>query len=160
MNKAERVFVPSFQTIRIGIDLLNHIATGGDSHVHSGFGEDRHGRIRLGRARVRKAAALWFVDTHLQCALRARAQLFSDTIAHSAGCGDKLPDDPVSRVDSVEPRLDGTDNVVLRTGGEFLRPRSSCYSVDASGRDLNGVRFPARGGELEPKRLVLMDRHN
>jgi hypothetical protein len=158
MHDTKRLFVPYLQPVRIGINLLGHSAPGADSRFAGAFREHGHGCVRFGRADIREMAGPGIINANLQRARRLPGQLFADRISEPCRRGDELPDCPFSGVDSVEPRLSGTDHVVLRIGRESFPPGSARYGIDASDRDLNRIGFPARGGKLEPERFALVDR--
>jgi hypothetical protein len=107
---------------------------------------------------LRKAARLRLVHAQLDSAeLLPAGQPALDGAAAAERKGDELADEARARVDAVEPRLVGTDEVVLGLCGKALAPGPARDGVHAPGEDLDGVRLPGRPGEREPERFPLVE---
>ncbi len=72
--------------------------------------------------------------------------------------GDELPDEPFADGESIEPRLAGDDDVILRLAVQLRSPRCTGDGVDLSRRDLHRARIPRR--EADPERLALIHGHD
>jgi hypothetical protein len=72
--------------------------------------------------------------------------------------GDELPDEPFAGGESIEPRLAGDNDVILRLAVQLRGPRFTGDGVDLSRRDLHRARIPRR--EADPERFALIRGQN
>jgi hypothetical protein len=84
--------------------------------------------------------------------------LLLDRVTRAERHGDELPDEPFADGESIEPRLAGDDDVILRLAVQLRGPRFPGDGVDLSRCDLHGARIPRR--EADPERLALIHGQN
>ena len=69
--------------------------------------------------------------------IRPPGELLLDRVTRAERQGDEWPDEPCAGGESIEPRLAGDDDVILRLAGQLRGPRCTGDYVDLSRRDLH-----------------------
>ena len=88
------------------------------------------------------------------CTIPPPGELLLDRVTRAERHGDELPDVPFADGESIEPRLAGDDDIILRLAVQFRGPRCTGDGVDLSRRDLHRARIPRR--KADPERLALI----
>jgi hypothetical protein len=90
--------------------------------------------------------------------IRPPGELLLDRVTRAERQGDELPDEPCADGESIEPRLAGDDDVILRLAGQLRGPRCTGDDVNLSRRALHCARIPRR--KADPERFALIHGQN